>query len=360
MRDEGSYLRVFADMRSVALLVPGRLDTPTGGYVYDRRIVEGLRQRGWAVDVNELDDSFPHPSLAARRVAADTLSSLPAGTVVLVDGLAFGAMPEVLACESLRLRFVAIVHLPLSWEVGLDAHRSAVLARFERRALSTAAAVVVTGPRTFEALAPDRISSGRLHLIEPGTDKAALSRGSNTPTVALLSVGSVTPGKGHDVLIRALATLRDARWTLTCAGSLARSPSFVDRVRGLVRDLDFADRVELAGELTGSALDECYDRADVFVLATQLETYGMAVAEALARGLPVVSTRTGAIPRLVGSDAGLLVAPGDTSALADAMRRVIGDADLRQRLAAGARRARDRFEGWDVAIRKMEAVLEGV
>ena len=98
--------------------------------------------------------------------------------------------------------------------------------------------------------------------------------------------------------------------------------------------------MSLVGELDASALEDFYDRSDLFVLATLRETYGMAVAEALAHGLPVVSTRTGAIPDLVGSDAGLLVPPGDVQALTDALSRVIGDADLRARLAAGARDVR--------------------
>jgi glycosyltransferase involved in cell wall biosynthesis len=119
--------------------------------------------------------------------------------------------------------------------------------------------------------------------------------------------------------------------------------------------------VSLAGELDDAALEAAYDNADVFVLATLRETYGMAVAEALAHGVPVVTTATGAAADLVGAaegGAGLLVPPGDEAALAAALSRLIGDAELRARLAAGARRVRDCLPTWEEAGAKMAAALE--
>jgi glycosyltransferase involved in cell wall biosynthesis len=128
-------------------------------------------------------------------------------------------------------------------------------------------------------------------------------------------------------------------------------------VRAIIRTLGLGDRVSLVGELDAARLSDCYDGADLFVLATLQETYGMAVAEALAHGLPVVSTATGAIPALVGEDAGLLVAPGDTEALVAALARIIGDADFRARLAEGAKRVRDRLPGWEYASGQMSMAL---
>ncbi|MDP2390798.1 MAG: glycosyltransferase, partial [Acidobacteriota bacterium] len=174
----------------------------------------------------------------------------------------------------------------------------------------------------------------------------------------LLCVATVNAGKGHDLLLEALAAVPSHQWHLTCAGSLTRDAATADRVRGLVRQFKLEDRVTLAGELDAEAIVACYDAADVFVLATRRETYGMAVAEALARGLPVVSTTTGAIPDLVGADAGVLVPPGEVAALAEALSRVISDADLRARLTAGAREVRDRLQTWEVATARMDAALQ--
>ena len=182
----------------------------------------------------------------------------------------------------------------------------------------------------------------------------------------LLSVAAITAGKGHEILFRALEAVPNRDWLLTCAGSLDRDPSTVERLRTRLRASGLDDRVSLAGELDAGALEVCYNSADVFVLATLHETYCMAVAEALAHGLPVVSTTTGAIPELVGAGgngeppAGLLVPPGDVGAMTAALSKVLGDARVREQLAEGARRVRDRLPTWDEAVDKMAAALNDV
>jgi glycosyltransferase involved in cell wall biosynthesis len=202
-------------------------------------------------------------------------------------------------------------------------------------------------------------------VVEPGTDEplprrhpaGMRSRPAADRPLELLSVATLNPGKGHEILLQALATLATRPWHLTCAGSLTRHATTTDRVRAMIRRLGLEDRVSLRGELGAASLADCYHDADLFVLATLRETYGMAVAEALAYGLPVVSTTTGAIPALVGDEAGLLVTPGDVDALAGALARVTADGALRARLAAGARRAGARLRRWDQAVEEMAAAL---
>lgn len=339
------------------MVVPGRLETLTGGYVYDRRMAQGLSRRGWAVEVRELDESFPHPTPAALDHAARVLGDLPHGTVVLVDGLALGAMPDVIERAAARVRVVAIVHLPLGADVSNDPNTAARLEAFERRALAAAGLIVVTGRSTLALLASYGIANDKIVVVEPGTARAPLARGSDGTPLRLLSVATLNPNKGHEILMTALSTVPCRDWHLTCVGSLTRHPAAAAQVAAAIHRLGLEDRVMLAGELEPVALDEYYDRADVFVLATLQETYCMAVGEALARGLPVVSTTTGAIPDLVGADAGLLAPPGDTEALAGALAQVIGDGRLRARLAAGARRVRDRLPDWDHACEQMDTAL---
>lgn len=330
-------------------------------------MVAGLRARGWDVDVRELEDSFPEPTVAALDDAARQLAATPAGALVLVDGLALGAMPDQVERESRRLRLVALVHMPLSTAVGLEAAAIARLRASESRALAAVSRAIVTSRSTAAVLRAYGLADDRIALVEPGTDHAPLARGSQSAfhpaagdhPVELLCVATVNAGKGHDVLLDALAAISDGAWHLTCAGSLDRDPSTVDHVRALVSAHGLADRVSLVGAQHGAAIEACWDRADLFVLATYSETYGMAVAEALAHGLPVVSTTTGAIPELVGNDAGVLVPPGDADALAKALSRAL-DPGERERLAAGARRVRDRLPTWDDAFNKMAAVLERV
>jgi glycosyltransferase involved in cell wall biosynthesis len=346
--------------KSAVLVVPGSLDARTGGYIYDRRIVDGLRTRGWEVGVRQLDESFPRPTAAAMQQAEDVFAGLPHGIVALVDSLACGAIPEIMERHRSRLRIVALVHLPLAADVGIDDETAARLAVRERQALASAARIVVTGKATLQLLAGYDLPFSRVVVVEPGTDPAPVARGSSGSPLMLLSVATLNPGKGHADLLTALAAVPSRHWHLTCAGSVTRHPPTVEQIRAMIRDLRLDGQVSLAGELEASALEECYDRSDVFVLATLRETFGMAVAEALAHGLPIVSTRTGAIPDLVGTAAGLLVAPGDVQALTDALSRVIGDADLRARLAAGARAVRPMLPTWDETITRMAITLESI
>jgi glycosyltransferase involved in cell wall biosynthesis len=320
----------------------------------------GLRARGWTVQVRELDASFPRPTAAALAEAAGVLAAIPDGTTVIVDGLAFGAMPAEAERAASRLYFVALVHLPLAAEIGIDREDVIRFEASERRALAAAGRVIVTGDATAIELKGYGIRRETIVVVEPGTDRAPLATGSRRGAgdpLHLVSVAVITPGKGHEVLLRALGSLRHRPWRLTCAGSVERHPATAARLRDLLRAEGLEDRVSFAGELDAGALAALYDSADLFVHPTLHETYGMVVAEALARGLPVVSTATGAIPDLVGADAGLLVRPGDADALTGALSAVLEDDHLRQRLAAGARRVRDRLPTWEAAVDQMAATL---
>jgi len=345
--------------QSIVLIVPGRLETRTGGYEYDRRIAAGLRNLGYSVEIHEIDDGFPYPTPAALDEASGLLASIPSGTSVLIDGLALGAMPEQIEREASRLRVIALVHMPLASEVGIDPEVAAALGAGERRALAAAALIVVTGTTTAGVLARYGVTGRRVVVVEPGTDRAPLARGSDGPILHLLCVATLNPGKGHDILFRALATVPQRNWRLTCAGSVERSPATVERLRTLLRTLDLEKQVSVAGELDADAIARCYDTADLFVLATLHETFGMAVAEALARGLPVVATATGSIPELVlGNSAGIVVPPGNVDRMTEALSLVLGDAALRAQLASGARAAREQLPSWEDASRRMAAALE--
>jgi glycosyltransferase involved in cell wall biosynthesis len=354
-------------MSHVVLVAPAPLEARTGGYIYNRRMAESLRELKWHVDVLELDASFPYPSRAALEHASRALAAVRAGTLVMIDSLALGAMPDIIAGEASRLSIVALVHLPLAATVGLDQASAARFEDGERRALASAALVVVTGRAALPLIAKYGVDPSRVVVVEPGTARAPLSRGSRAKQMSagvedspleLLTVATVNAGKGHESLLDALSTVNDSAWHLTCAGSLTRDPVTAARVRTAAARLGLQDRVSFVGELDAAALAACYDRADVAVLATQRETYGMAVAEALAHGLPMIATTTGAIPDLVGGDAGLLVPVGDTAALADALARVLGDASLRARLAEGARRRREHLPTWHDAARRLAAALK--
>jgi glycosyltransferase involved in cell wall biosynthesis len=347
-------------MPPVEFIVPGRLDTLTGGYGYDRRMVAGLRDLGWSVAVHELDGSFPMPAAAARADAARVLAAIPDDRLVIVDGLALGALPDEINAHANRLRLIALVHHPLAAETGLDATVAAHLADTERRALQHVRHVIVTSAATAEMLDAYDVAAARITVINPGTDPAALAHGSGGPDVHLLCVAALIPRKGHDILFRALASLPSRNWRLTCVGSIQRDPVTVERLeRQLSRD-GVGDRVAFVGEMNGEALERFYAGADVFVLPTLYEGFGMVVSEALARGLPIVATRTGAIGDLVTPESGIVVTPGDDRMLADALSRVISDRGYREQLARGARQLRARLPTWERASGQLARLMERV
>jgi glycosyltransferase involved in cell wall biosynthesis/SAM-dependent methyltransferase len=341
---------------TLVFVVPGDLEARTGGYGYDRRIAAGLRALGWSVAVTSLEGRYPHPDAAARGAAARAFAAMPDDSLVLVDGLAFGALPDEVQREQTRLRLVALVHHPLALETGLDAGTAATLEAGERRALAAARLVIVTSEPTARALARFGVSSDRVAVVEPGTEPAPESRGTGTP-LQLLSVGSVVPRKGHRVLVDALARIPDRLWRLTVAGAVDRDLAEASALRDAIHASGLDRRVTLAGDLDADALAREYDRADLFVLPTFEEGFGMAVAEAVARGLPVVSTPTGGIADLVDREAGALVPPGDVDALARVLRAAMEDEDLRRGWTEAARQARRRLPGWDVAAARMAAAL---
>jgi glycosyltransferase involved in cell wall biosynthesis len=350
-------------MRPSALqfLIPGELQSATGGYVYDRRVIDGLRALGWQTDVHPLDGSFPYPNAAALAHADRLLSRLPDAALVLIDGLALGAMPELIEAHAGRLVMVALVHMPLAAQFGLDPSLAVLLAQRELRALRSVRHVIVTSQATARQLTAGGLPKARLSVVEPGVDlDAALARRRYGGTLRLLCVATVSDGKGHELLIEALTPLTTLPWQLCCIGSLSRSPGTVERIRALLRRSGLESRVQLLDERPHLELPQYYCAADVFVLATQRETYCMAVAEALAHGLPIISTHTGAIAQLVGSDAGILVEPGDARALHAALARVLSQPALGQRLADAALIARQRLKSWTGACEEFAAVLAAV
>ena len=342
---------------SLHFILPGDPETRTGGFIYDKRIIEGLTAAGLPVVRHRLPDGFPDPDEPTLARTTAVLAGIGDGETVVVDGLAMGAIPALLRPHAERLRLVALVHHPLADETGLSPQRRAALFASEREALALAERIVTTSRHTAESLADYDVARGRVAVVPPGTDPAPLAAGSGGPGLRLLCVGSLIPRKGHAVLVEALGGLADRPWHLACAGSRRRDPATAAAVQHLVRERGLQRRVALLGELDPATLDAQYHRADLFVLASHYEGYGMVFGEALARGLPVVATAGGAVPEAVPAEAALLVPPGDAQALAEALAAVMDDDALRRRLTAGARTARDRLPRWPEAARRFRRAL---
>jgi len=311
-------------VKSLAFAVPGDLATPTGGYAYDRRMIAELKHLGWQIDVVDLGDGFPWPDSARAQAALTLLAAVPAGRAIVIDGLALGVLPQATVQLGSRNPLVALVHHPLAMESGLTAQQAEAMRASERSALAAVRCVVVTSAATARQLVADYdVPASRMTVAQPGNDPVPMSQGSQDGIVCLLSVGAVVRRKGFDVLIEALATLTDLPWRLTIAGDRTRDSKAVRELDADISRFKLGDRIAVLGAVPDERLAELYAAADLFVLASRFEGYGMAYAEAIAHGLPVIGTTAGAIPDTVPADAGILVAPDNVGALAIALHAAI-------------------------------------
>ncbi len=348
-------------MIAASLCVPGDIATPTGGYAYARQLLARLPRAGVAVSLLALPASFPFPDAADLAQTTTLLAAVPARTVLLVDGLAYGALPPSVIAAAGPHRIVALVHHPLGLEAGLDPAASERLLASERAALALAARTVTTSRFTRDLLvAAFGVSPERIAVAEPGTEPARRAAGSGTGPVHLLAVGAVTPRKGFDLLVDALARLTDLGFALTIVGALDRAPDHVAALRGRIAASGLEARIFLAGAVSADRLAALYDRADIVVSPSHFEGYGMALAEALARGLPVVATTGGAAADTVPPAAGRKVAPGDPAALAEALRVLIDDPDRRAAAAQAAWEAGQRLPTWHDTARIVAESLKQV
>jgi glycosyltransferase involved in cell wall biosynthesis len=348
-------------VKRVAFAVPGDLAAPTGGYAYDRRMIVELARLGWGIDVINLGADFPRPSATQRKTARRLLMEVPAGLPIVIDGLAYGVLPELAAELATDHPLVALVHHPLALESGLSADEAEELRASERLALGKTTRVIVTSATTARLLEAEyNVAVDRITVVSPGTDPVSPARGSGDGIVRLLAIGAIVPRKGYDVFIEALASLIDLPWHLTIAGDNTRNREAAARLDADISRFRLGERVTVLGAVSDARLAELFVDAHIFALASRYEGYGMVFSEAVAHGLPVIGTRAGAIPETVPAEAGILVPPDDAAALANALRRVIENPDKRVRMAAAAREAARNLPTWQDSAKIFAGVLEAL
>ncbi|HME22282.1 MAG TPA: glycosyltransferase family 4 protein [Acetobacteraceae bacterium] len=343
----------------VALIVPAPFDAVSGGYQYDRRIVEGLRDAGHTVRVIELAGTHPLADATARDAARAAWDSTVDDSRPIIDGLAlpaFTGLDDALAGRDT----VGLIHHPTALETGFSETERAALLGTEKRLLVRLARVIVTSKSTAEHLAADfGVDRERIKVVVPGTDDAPRSPGSSGPTCRILAIGTLVPRKGHDVLLRALARLFDLDWQLTIVGSPDHDPVHARMLVGMVEELGIARRVHFAGEVTGGALEALWRETDLFALATHWEGYGMVIAEALKRGVPVAVSAGGAAGNLVTPESGVVIPVGDHNNLSKALRRMIFGTGLRREMAEAAWQVGQTLPGWPTQVREFTQALTG-
>jgi len=346
--------------RELTFAFPGDINTLTGGYLYDKRVIGGLRELGWNVQALSLDASFPWPSEVVRQTSAIALSKVKTSNLLVVDGLALGALGAQANAIAATRPYVALVHHPLALESGLSPEQAESLFLSEYEALRHADQVIVTSPTTATTVKEQfHVPREKIHVVLPGIDRSPLKpipRPASEP-LRLLSVGAIVPRKAFDVLISALAQLRALPWRLTIVGDDTRAPETSAQLRALIKTSGLSDRVRLTGSVQPEELSACYADADAFVSASRYEGYGMALAEALAWGLPIIATTGGAVVQTVPAQTGLLVAPDSPEILAQAIERLLTDNEKRNAMAAAAREHADSLPTWRQSAQRFANAL---
>ncbi len=346
-------------MTEVYFAIPGNIDQPTGGYGYDRRLIAELPSFGVDVKHVELPAGFPHPSQEECEAVAKGAAALPGDATLLIDGLAYGAFPKELA-EGIAQRIIALVHHPLAMEAGLTDDERQYFATTEQVALSLADHVIVTSATTRRTLINEfAVPDTSITVAEPGTDPAQRATGTGTP-MQLLCVGTITPRKGYDILVEALEPLKDLDWRLTIAGPDDRDAETTTALRSQINALGLHDRITLSGVVVPATLDRFYESADIFVMPSLYEGYGMVLGEAMARGLSIICTTGGAAAETVPEGAAVKIAPGNVDDLTRALRNLLTDRKQRIRLADAAWEAGRKLPTWNETARRVAAVLMGL
>ena len=346
-------------MIDAAFAIPGDIEAATGGYAYDRKVLQLLPAAGVNGHYLELPGSFPEPTDADLTRTKRLIDQIHPETPILFDGLAYGALPPGFM-TSVQAPVVALVHHPLALETGLDGRRKRALITSERAALAAARAVIATSPLTARTLARDYdVPAEKLTVAEPGTEPAIRSTGTGVP-FTMLAVGSLIPRKGYGFLIKALAELEREDWMLTIVGSAEHDPTEANRLRELLLATGLRGKINLAGRMPGKDLARLYARADLFVMPSLFEGYGMVLAEAMARGLAIVCTTGGASAETVPDPAAIKVEPGDAAALAAAIRDVMDDKMLAERMSSASWQAGLALPRWPASVAKIANVLTTV
>lgn len=338
----------------ILFVIPGDINLPTGGYRYDRHIIDEWRKIGQHVELISLEGNYPFPLEQEKQDALNAIEHFPPADIAVVDGLLGGASPLFLKSLSTKMPVVSLLHHPLCLENGLSEEKAQALKESEKSGLSWVKAVITTSDTTTETVKTlFNFDPAKVHTVLPGVnrpDDISLNKADEvSQTVKLICVASVIPRKSHRILLEALSQLPNLDWHLDCYGSTQFDEVLYKSLENFIRDNGLSQKVTFHGAVEDQTIEEAYASSDIFVLPSQYEGYGMVYAEAIVRGLPVIGTTGGAIAKTVPLSCGILVEPENTEELKQALEKLIKDKPLRLQYKQNAIRAEPEFPTWQAA-----------
>lgn len=339
---------------TVYFLISGNLHSLTGGYLYNTHIINGLKGMGHRVDILGTDWHWKD-SDSLEKICRYNLEKLPHGTCIVVDSLLLASLHHIVQEFGDRLMFLGLIHLPASYDILSGVHGE--LAVEELVALNHMRRVIVTGRFTFDLLCNAGLDSDKIRIVEPGTERFPRKKQYKLVPSELLYIANYSALKAQDVLIRALCRITAWDWTLHLYGDMERDREYTASVRSLIQQLKMEHKIIMHGIVERLEISSVFLNADLFVMPSLFESYGMALSESLAHGLPVVTTSAGNIPYTVPAGMGLLTEPGDEEQLADAIRSLFDDPARYSALCSAASQYNKQVRSWEKAVADFETIL---
>lgn len=345
----------------ILFIIPGDINLPTGGYRYDKQIIEAWKNSGFDVTLISIIGSYPFPSDEDQKLALEEISNFPKADIAVVDGLLGGTSPKFMEAVSQKMPTVALIHHPLCLENGLDKQTAQKLKALEHQGLEFTSSLITTSPTTSKTVSGlFGYAINKIHTVLPGVERGNISTGSQTECINLLCVGSIIERKGHKVLLQALSELKALNWKLDCIGSTNFDPKLYDKLKNIIAEEGLSKKVIFHGAVDEAVIQKAYESADVFVLPSLFEGYGMAYAEAIVRGIPVIGTTAGAIPETVPDACGILVEPENVKELAQALEQLITNTKLREQYKKKTLKAEPSFPTWESSANQFIEILKDI
>lgn len=339
-------------------LIPGDIDTLASCYIYDKRLIEGLKQRGHQVEVHRLNDDFPFPSDESIQHCSQTVKNIAKSETVIVDSLALGVIPSILKELSLTNPVIGLIHLPLSADPNYSAYQRTLITSQEIEAFRLVKNFIVSSEFTRETLINFGIEEHKINLVIPGIDDFPQKKNYPDQPTKLLSIANMCRSKDHSLLVRALTALKDKDWVLHCYGNLDWDRDYLADFQSLIRKNNLQKKILIHSTISGQELSDAYLDADLFVHPSDFEIYGMALVEALAHGLPVIASTGGGILKTIPPKMGQFFKPSDVYGLQSILEELFENPEIYKRLYTHALTYKQTAQTWSKSIDLFEKAIK--
>jgi glycosyltransferase involved in cell wall biosynthesis len=341
----------------IHLLYSGDYNALTGGFIYNKRIVEGLKLKGHEIKLHPLPGDFPYPSVDHRNYCMYITQLIPIGEPIIIDSIVFGIIPEILKELSIKNPIIGLIHLLYTVNPNYSIHERESLAISEKESCNYTSAMVATSFFTQQLLLKLRVNRNIISVILPGVDNYPRKTNYAVTPTKLLCVSNYTTGKGYLTLIKALTLLKDKDWEINCYGNQEFDPEYVRQIKSKIDENGLENRIHIHSAIKDKELSDAYLNADLLVHPSNFETYGMVLTEALAHGLPVVASTGGGIKETVPEKMGFFFTPGDANSLKSVLTDLMDNPKIYKPLCREASHYYKQQNNWENSISSFEQLI---